>query len=148
MKSRYLFVLVPFLLVQANAAPEEMAVSVWDPGCNHTMTTNHFVLAPGESTLEIYVDLSECTDEQVGSILFFGYVTTKNRSRQISSKNNVSFYATTLNRYGSVAERLNSDTGGLLAKLDKQSRGVTLVARNNSRNKEIKIRLRSQLLAP
>jgi hypothetical protein len=148
MKIRYLLVLVPFLLVQANAAPEHMTVSVWDPGCNHTMTTNHFVLAPGESTMEIYVDLSDCTDEQVGSMLIFGYVTTKNSSRQLSSKNNVSFHATTLNKYGSVSERMHSDSGGLLAKLDRQSRGVSLFARNNSRNKEIKIRLRSQLLAP
>lgn len=148
MKTRYLFALLPLVGMHAHAAPEDMTVTVWDPGCNHTLTTNHFVLPAGQSTMEIYVDLSACTDEQLGSLLFFGYHTTKNRSRQLSSKDKVSLQMLALDQYGNIAENLSSRTGSILTELAPRARGIRLIARNDDRNKEIKIRLRSQLIAP
>ena len=69
------------------AASQDVVTYVWDAGCNHTMTTNHFVL-PAQGTAEVYVDLSKCSDEQLGSLLFFGYKTTKDRSRRQAVRRN------------------------------------------------------------
>jgi len=147
MNIRYLVALSCLMVTSAQA--EDMAVYRWDDVCNHTMSTNHFVLAPGQSSTRIYIDLSGCTADQIGSLVFFGYHTTKNRSRQLSSKDKVSLYMTALDRYGNVAEDMNSASGAILADLNgSSSPGCWLVAKNNSRNKEIKIRLRSQLIAP
>ena len=149
MKIRYISILLLLIGSVAQAGPDDMTVSVWDPGCNHTMTTNHFVLAPNEGTHKIYIDLSGCSDEQIGSILFFGYNTTKTRSRQLSAKNKVHLYMSALDRYGNVVQEVSSASGAVLAEINgSSSRGCWLVARNNNRNKEIKIRLRAQLIAP
>jgi hypothetical protein len=147
MKIRYLVALA--CLMATGARAEDMVVYRWDDVCNHTMTTNHFVLAAGQSSAKIYVDLSGCTDEQMGSLLFFGYHTTKNRSRQLSSKDKVNLYMSALDRYGNIAQQLDSASGAILADINgSSSSGCWLVAKNNSRNKEIKIRLRSQLISP
>jgi hypothetical protein len=43
-----LFMLTSICMV-LTARAEDMTVSTWDVGCEHTMTTNHFDPAPGVS---------------------------------------------------------------------------------------------------
>lgn len=146
MNARYLLALA--CLFAANAQADEAQTMIWDPGCNHTMTTNHFTLAPNEATQRIYIDLSGCTDEQVGSLLFFGYHTTKTRSRGLTTKNKVRLEMSALNSEGIVLANVGSNTGSILVDVNETgTRGCWLVARNIGR-KEITIRLRSQLVAP
>ena len=147
MKIRYLLSLACLIAMGAQAAPEDMVTYVWDVDCNHTMTTNHFMLPPSMSTTEIKINFVGCTEEQMGSLVFFGYHTTKTRSRQLSSKDKISLYMTALDRYGNKVQNMSSSSGALLGEItDNESIGCLLVAKNNGR-KEKKIRLRAQLIA-
>jgi hypothetical protein len=58
------------------------------PGCEHSISTNHFYIAPGE-VFEFWVDLSQCTPSDLGGVLFFGYKTTKNQSRQLEIRDGI-----------------------------------------------------------
>ena len=92
MKGRKLLIAMglPLLFLMQPAGAADMLVQTWDPdmGCEHTMTTNHFELAPGEK-VELDIDLSGCTADQMGMMLYFGYHTTKTRSRPLSSKDKI-----------------------------------------------------------
>ncbi len=140
MKLRLIHIALPILFgisASASAAPEDMVVSSWDYGCEHTMTTNHFELAPGES-VKVNLDLSACPDEQLGSLLFFGYHTTKNSSKQFVRRDNI--------RLTLVDEAMDqevvSDNGHIFVEVADRTKCV-LYAENRNRNKSMKIRLRS-----
>ena len=114
-----------------------MEVSTWDsPTCEHTMSTNHFTLAPGESTA-ITLTQSSCASHQ--GVLFFGYKTQKNRSRWLTSRDNIRL--TVVNE--DTGAELTSDGGSLF--LGGEASSCTLYAENTSRNKSIKIRLRASV---
>jgi hypothetical protein len=59
------------------------------PGCDWSVETNHFELAPGESTY-FEVDMSNCTEEFMGGAMYIGYKTTKNSSRPLESRDGIS----------------------------------------------------------
>ena len=148
MNIRCLITLSFLVFAISPAASQDVVTYVWDAGCNHTMTTNHFVL-PAQGTAEVYVDLSKCSDEQLGSLLFFGYKTTKNRSRQLTSKDKIALYMTAVYLSGNLSTPEQSDSGSLLVDVaSAKAQGCRLMVKNKSRNKEIKIRLRSQLVQP
>jgi hypothetical protein len=147
MKLRFIIPLIVLFAGGANA--EEMSVYVWDPGCNHTVSTNWFDVPAGQQTVEIHVDLSGCSKEQVGSLLFFGNYAGKTSGRQLSSKHKVRLHLHALDGYGNKMSPMVSDTGSILADvahLDSQT--CVLVAENLNRKKDVTIRLRSQLISP
>ena len=147
MKIRYLFALSFLAFTATPAVAEDVVTYVWDGGCNHTMTTNHFMLAPGQE-VQVEIDLSKCSDEQLGSLLFFGYVTTKTRSRQLTKKNRVELSMSPVLLSGNLGEKQRSDSGSMLVDVATvKASGCRMWAKNNSR-KEMKIRLRGQLIAP
>jgi hypothetical protein len=146
MNIRYLVALC-ILFIATPAVSEDVVTYVWDPGCNHTMTTNHFMLAPGQD-VKVYIDLSECSDEQIGSMLFFGYNTTKTRSRQLSAKDKVYLSMTGVYETGNFSATEHSASGSLLVDMaSMRAKGCHLMVSNMNR-KELKIRLRAQLIAP
>lgn len=146
MNIRYLVALC-ILFIATPAVSDDVVTYVWDPGCNHTMTTNHFMLAPGQDA-NVYVDLSECSDEQIGSLLFFGYNTTKTRSRQLSAKDRVHLSMTPVFESGNFSTPENSATGAMLVDVASlRAKGCHLKVTNKNR-KELKLRLRAQLIAP
>jgi hypothetical protein len=111
------------------------------------MTTNHFMLAPGMDA-KVYIDLSECSDAQIGSLLFFGYKTTKTRSRQLSAKDRVQLSMTAVYESGNFSTPETSAAGAMLVDVASlRAKGCHLMVRNKSR-KELKLRLRAQLIAP
>lgn len=125
----------------ASAAPEDMTVSTWDPGCEHTMTTNHFELAPGES-VKIDLDMLGCSiyaDSPKG-LLYFGYYTTKTSSRPLTQRNNVRLTLVDGNGHETV-----SDSGSIYAEVAAPE-ACELWAENMNHRKTVKIRLRSSLL--
>ena len=124
------------LASNAGAEPEDMVVSTWDPGCERTMTTNHFELGPGES-VQIELDLSGCNSDRLGSLLYFGYRTKRNSSRPLVPRDRMRLRVVD-NSSGTSA---STDDGSIVAQLDRPSR-CTLYAENIGR-KTIKIRLRS-----
>lgn len=148
MKIRHMLALSCLITLGADAAPEDMDIHVWDPGCNHTTATNWFELDPQQSSQQIYVDLSDCTDEQLGSLLFFGNYATRNSGRQLTARHKVRLFMTALDRYGNIAGQMSSDSGSILVDVaGADSRGCWLIAENMNRNKTVKIRLRAQLIA-
>ena len=131
------------------AHAEDMVVYTWDPGCNHTTATNWFTLAPQQESARIRVDLSGCTDEQIGSLIFFGNYATKTSGRQLSSRHKIQLSMSAIDPYGNIVGQYSSDTGSILTDIaNSSSRECWLVARNMNRNKVVKIRLRAQLLSP
>ena len=145
MKIRYLIAL-SLLVVSAPAVSQDVITYLWDPGCNHTMTTNHFMLAPGQE-VEVEVDLSKCSEAQIGSLLFFGYVTTKTRSRQLRAKDRVQLSMSPVFLSGNLGVAEHSNSGSLLVDVaDVVAKGCRMKAKNNSR-KVMKIRLRGQLIS-
>ena len=131
--------LAALIVAQPGVAADGMTVQTWDPAldCEHTMTTNHFDLAPGDS-VEIDVDLSACSTDKLGGLLYFGYQTTKTWSRTLTSRDGVRL---TLVNEQTGAEVV-SDSGALYVELSNPTR-VRLFAQNMSRTKSIKVRLRS-----
>ena len=105
------------------------------------------MLAPGQDA-RVYIDLSECSDEQIGSLLFFGYSTTKTKSRQLSAKDKVYLSMTGVYETGSFSTSEHSAAGSMLVDIASlRAKGCHLMATNMGR-KELKIRLRAQLIAP
>ena len=139
MKLRLLIVFLFVFGIVANvmAAPEDMVVSTWDLGCEHTMTTNHFELAPGE-VVEITLDLTGCVDNYEG-MLFFGYNTTKNSSRQLTARDGIRLMVVGTN------QEWSSDNGYLYI-TDLESNTVLFYAENVNKKKTMKIRLRSSII--
>ena len=130
MKSRLLVALVLGLGITAVvvAAPQDMEVYTWDPpDCEHTMTTNHFELGPGQ-TVEFPLDLTACKASHSG-ILFFGYHTTRNRSRQFTSQDNIRL--TVVDR--ETGDEWSSDSGFL--KVDSSSTNVCMMRAENMNRK-------------
>ena len=97
---------------------------------------------------KVYIDLSECSDEQIGSLLFFGYNTTKTRSRQLSAKDKVQLTMIPVYESGNFSTTVNSATGSMLVDVASlRAKGCHLLVTNKNR-KELKLRLRAQLIAP
>lgn len=137
--SQVLFALLAAALSAPAAAGDAyMTVQTWDAGCEHTMTTNHFDMAPAQS-VEIHLDLSACAAEQLGSLLVYGYKTTRNSSRQLTRQDNVLF---TIVDESSRSESSTSD-GYLMLQVAQPTRFV-IYAQNTSRTKPITVRLRSK----
>jgi len=121
----------------ASAAPEDMTVTAWDPGCEHTMTTNHFELAPGES-VEIDLDMTGCYQEQLGGLMYFGYYTTKKSSRPLVERNNVRLILV-----DGEGNEIISDSGSIYTEPSAPVM-CKLYAQNMNHRKTVKIRLRAK----
>ncbi len=85
------------------AAAEMMVEWHGHPGCDMIVTTNHFTLAPGESSNPIVVELFSCESLEgpVEWLSIFGYLTTNNSSRTFDLNS------------GMVMTGINEDTGTL-----------------------------------
>ena len=143
MKRATLFTCILGLFVAApvSGAPEDMNVSTWDDGtCHHTMTTNHFELAPGES-VEFDLILTGCSPQELGDLLYFGYRTTKNSSRLLTNRDKIQL--TMLD--DSSNQLLLSNSGSIFAGLEAPTT-CRVTAKNMNARKTIKIRLRSSVL--
>jgi len=148
MKIRSIFALTILVFASAPAVADDVGTYVWEDGCNHTMTTTHFMLAPG-AEVTVDIDLSKCDDAQMDSLLFFAYVTGKKRSRQLTSKDRVRLSMYGVDAVGkAVTETATSSNGSLLVDVATvRADGCVMTVKNNNR-KELKLRLRSQLVAP
>ena len=131
-----LFLSLLLLSTAAIADPEDMAVSTWVDGCEHTMTTNHFELHPGQS-VELQLDFRQCSQDRLGGLLYFGYKTTRNSSKPLTARDRVAL--TMIDN--TTQHRSDSADGSLFSQLDSPTM-CTLIAKNNGR-KTIKIRLRA-----
>jgi hypothetical protein len=121
----------------ALAGVGDMQVYTWDtPTCEHTMTTNHFVLEPGETAA---VQLQQGTCDAHEGVLFFGYKTGQKNSKPLTSRDNV--LLTVVDNTGLEAA---SASGSLF--MAGEASSCTLYAQNTSRNKSIKVRLRAATL--
>ena len=136
MTVRTLSVALLFLSVTAAAQAEEVDVFTWYGACEEVMSTNHFELAPGEP-VGITVDLTACAPEQLGGFLFFGYKTTKNSSRPLTSKDRIRLSCTDL----STGEAVSSDSGSIYLEVAEPS--AFLLEAVNMGRKTTTIRLRS-----
>ena len=135
------------IVTHAMADPEDMVVSTWDPGCEHTMTTNHFELAPGQS-VEIPLDLTECVDTREG-MLFFGYHTTKNSSDQLTARDKIRLTVVGDGDGREMPQEWSSDSGYLYIASTKEEATPTafiIYAENMNRKKTLKIRLRASVI--
>lgn len=148
MNIRYVFALSFLAFASAPAVADGVVTYVWEDGCNHTMTTSHFMLAPGAEVI-VDIDLSKCDEAQMDSLLFFAYKTTKTRSRQLTAKDRVQLSMYAADASGdAVSETATSSSGSLLVDVATvRADGCVMTVKNNSR-KEMKLRLRSQLVAP
>ena len=146
MTSRLLAILSIFVVIsttataapknQQTAALEQMSYTTWDPGCEHTMNTNHFDLAPGQS-VEINLDMTLCYQEKLGGLLYWGYYTTKNSSDPLSARNNIRL--TLIDN--TTGHETTSDDGSLFTNASNTT--YSLFAENMNARKTITLRLRS-----
>lgn len=122
----------------ASAGDTGIRVSTWDVGCEHTMTTNHFELAPGDA-VEIQLDFASCTPDKLGTLLVFGYRTSRNSSELLTQQDNVRFTVVD----PATGVELTSDSGSLLSQLGAPGQRVVF-AQNMNRKKNLTLRLRAQ----
>ena len=140
-----LLLLVPAQL--ALGAPEDAVVNSYGyDGCDHTVSTNHFELAPGE-LLYLELDLSQCLPDDLQGMLYFGYKTTRNSSRPLQIKDGIELRIldpTTGEEIDYAAYDGYNGAGKLEhVYIQLESGGhMLLSAQNTSRNKTRKIRLR------
>jgi hypothetical protein len=102
--------------------------------CEQTMTTDHFVVEPQEE-ISISLELSGCDEADLGQLVYFGYKTTKNRSRQIDEKDKI-----LLSIDGAAALGL--------VRVKAEAKEYILSVENLHKNKPATVRLRSSLLQP
>lgn len=127
------------LTTAAMAGSDDMTVQTWTGSCVKTMTTNHFELAPGESA-RIEVDLTGCSAAELGSILYFGYKTTKTSSKHLRSRDRVKL---TL-RDEAGGQYMESMGGSLFT--DIESPSMCVVTAQNMGRKPVTVRLRSSIV--
>ena len=120
----------------AFAGPEDMTVQTWAGDCTHTMTTNHFELAPGDK-VEIDISMLGCGEAAMGGALYFGYLTTKNSSKPLNSRSNIRLTLVD----DVTGESFSSDSGSIFTQVDNPT-SCKLFAENVDRRKSKKIRLR------
>lgn len=139
MKYLNLLMVLPMLAISAVAGAAEMEVRTWSGTCERSMTTNHFELAPGEE-IELDLDLSGCSNADLGKILYFGYKTTKNSSKHLTTRDRVELTM----RDAGQREVLSSIGGSILTDVANPTT-CYLTARNTGR-KPVTIRLRSSVI--
>ena len=124
-----------FLLQSAGAA--DMLVQTWDPdmGCEHTMNTSYFEIAPGES-VEIDLNMTGCTESELGRLLYVGYNAGKSRTTPLSAKHKIRL--TLIDAQS--GEELVSESGSIFTEVN-QPGWCKLRAENMNRSKTLKIRL-------
>lgn len=120
-----------------HAGDAYMKVYAWDPGCEQTVETNNFDLAPGTS-VEIEVDLAGCTADQLGGFLFYGYAPRNSSSDGLTRRNNVRLRVTSASGVD-----VYSDDGHVFTQVETPTR-VTLTAENLSLRKPLTVRLVSR----
>jgi hypothetical protein len=102
--------------------------------CQHSMATNWFELAPGDS-VEFPLDLSGCEDAYLGGAFFFGNYAKKNSGPQLNSTSKVLLEC-------SDAKGTESATDGSIYMALDGAGVLTLRAVNMNRNKTLTTRLR------
>ena len=124
----------------AFASAEDMQVYAFgDPGCEYMMSTNIFELDPGESVV-IDLDVSQCTPQQLGSFLYYGYhIKGKNKSVPLTANDDVLLTCTNMRSL----EEMSTNGGPMLMELQAPT-VLTLYAENLNR-KRMKVRLRTNL---
>jgi hypothetical protein len=124
----------------ALAGAEDMQVYAFgEPGCEYMMSTNVFELGPGESVM-IELDVSECTPQQLGTFLYYGYsIKGKKKSVPLTSDDNVRLTCTDTT---SLDETI---TGGGPILMELESPTVFTLSAKNMRRRGMKVRLRSNL---
>jgi hypothetical protein len=135
--------LLPLLLATLAVAPSgradtAMQVQTWDVGCEHTLNTNFFDLAPGDS-VEIQLDFSSCPEDKLGGMLVYGYRLARNSAPQLGARDNLRFTVVDL---ATKAESW-SDSGYLMTQLTTPTRCVVYV-QNMNRSKSLTVRLRAK----
>ncbi len=127
------------------AAPEDATLLTYGfPGCDYTAQTNHFDLGPGQS-VQLVLDLSQCSEDYLGGLLYFGYRSTKNSSRPLTRKDGVLLEIMefgTLQAIDPSDYEGTSDMGFVYIELDHSSLFV-LSAVNTNRRKTVRLRLRA-----
>ena len=119
------------------AADAYMTVYAWDPGCQHTVETNNFDLAPG-AAVEIQVDLTQCSPAQLAGLLFHGYAPRNSGSDALTRRHNVR-----LRVVSDAGLDVFSDEGYVFTQIPAPTR-VTLLAENLNLRKSLAIRLVSR----
>ena len=132
-----------FLAAITAPAIAGMEVSTWDTEtCEQIMSTNHFMLAAGES-VTITLNQGTC-DDNLGTN-FFGYHTKQKNSRRLTSHDKIRLTAT-----NNDTEAVHvSDSGSLFLAAGPEGgpNSCTITATNMGR-KEIKLRLASRTRFP
>ena len=111
---------------------------------DYTAQTNHFDLGPGQS-VQLVLDLSQCSEDYLGGLLYFGYRSTKNSSRPLTRQDGVLLEIMefgTLQALDPSDYEGTSDMGFVYIELDHSSLFV-LSAVNTNRRKTIRLRLRA-----
>lgn len=121
----------------AHAASGDMDVSTWVEGCEHTMTTNHFELASGES-VEIDLNLTECREANLGGLFYMGYKTTKNSSKPLVTRDRMRLRLVNTE----TGETRESTDGSLFTQVVDPA--VCRLYAENTGRKTIKVRLYSR----
>jgi glutaredoxin len=143
------FALVIGLSSEAIASPDDATVTTFGtPGCDHSMTTNHFALAPGE-VFEHVIDLSECVPAHLGGFLYFGYKTTRNSSRPLEIRDGIALRIIDVDTGQEIDyEALFGYNGAgkmeqVFIQVDRP-RFLILEAENTNRRKSLTVRLRTE----
>lgn len=129
----------------AAAASDGQVLRYGYPGCDHTVTTNHFVLEPGE-TFQFTLDFSACTDTYLGGMLYYGYETKRTWSRPLEIKDGVELKILDPRSGSEISyEDYNGYNGaGKLEHvfIELPGNGIQAFSAQNTRRQPIKIRLR------
>ena len=141
--------LLPALLMLGSspsvvAGPEDAELLTFGmPGCDHTAQTNHFELGPGQS-VHLVLDLSQCPEEYLGGLLYFGYKSTKNSSRPLSKNDGVLLEImemSTLQPLKPADYDGTGDMGFVYIQLDYGT--LFILSAENTGRKTLRLRLRS-----
>ncbi len=125
------------LIAMGARAGDSLQVMAWDPGCEQMMSTSFFQLPPGQS-VEIQLDFSRCTAEQLGDLIVYGYRLGNNSAPQLAARDNVRFTVTEQ----ATGAATSSDTGYLVTPLTTAGYCV-LRAQNMRQRKSLTVSLRS-----
>ncbi len=141
MRTRMILVALLFVLAGAGSqvAAQDVQPRTWDPpSCEHTMNTNHFELAPGQ-VAKVSINLTDCDKGHEG-IMFFGYRTSKNKSRQFTSRDNIRLSILDV----ATGQFWSSDSGRLYVASDGPV--ACVLSAENMGRKTLKVRLRSSVI--
>ena len=139
MKRHVFVVLAACLMLGGSVSATDMLMEQGVQGCQMLAAFDWMVLGPGERWTET-IDMTGCTDEQIGSYYYYGFIAKKASAPMLKVRNGIVLTVTDLTQ-GTVYTCSGNKGDREAILLNPCSKSVFEISAENTSKKSAKVRL-------